>query len=229
MKTLAKKHTKFVCYFLIVSTSLAAVTYHLRHLPIALELDETFAPTLVQHIKYQLQSPLPLAIQPLAQHLQQLSGAIRLCRICRTCQQVTVIAECKTLLCKIDKYILVEDGTLVPDNTLQLTVELPNIQVAKNVDDNDLKLVGLSVKGVDPSLFEQYAIKVSDKHTLVLEDTTSHLCILWLVGKPIQSSLLQKATHAAQVSMQNSRQRASSCCTVDTRFEKQLIVRRQAR
>ncbi|MCL4379923.1 hypothetical protein M1466_00310 [Candidatus Dependentiae bacterium] len=235
MVLLKKSYWLLIITVSIVGSVSLLFMRHLCSLPVIIRADSLLSPDLVQKSTKLAQQPLPLVLQPLAKELQQLTTIIRQVKIQRRCCKTIVTIDCKTIRCRIGKqYLLVEDGMIAPAtsiNTTELAMSgIPSVAVAAAAEQaTTIQAAGKTLQGLEPDDFEQYTITIIDRHTIFLQKKDTHHTIVVQPEVPINKGILRKATEAIAIYQQNSRQGACKWCTVDTRFDKQLVVRRQAR
>lgn len=219
------------CAIIFVVGWISWLTIHsIINLPIRLTIDEMFGKDMVKKFHLDLAGPLPLQNQPILRLLEQKYPTIHSIIIRKSPLEAAVTITAKTVYCRLGNDLVVcTDGSVVPVHHFVMQDGWPTITLYPEIDQKTIALAAQTCISCDHTIFDNYKLSLLNSHIFKLENEQNKISIIVHPGMPINTKLLELAFRAAQRWRENSMKQAALWCIVDTRFSKQLIVRRQTR
>lgn len=219
------------CAIIFVVGWISWLTIHsIINLPIRLTIDEIFGKDMVKKFHLDLAGPLPLQNQPILQLLEKKYPTIQSVIIRKSPIEAAISITAKTICCRLgNNFVVCTDGSVVPAEHFVLQDNWPTVAVYPEIDQKTVALAAQTCISCDNTIFDTYKLSLLGTHIFKLENEQNKVSIIVHPGMPINTKLLELALRAAQLWREKSMKQAAQWCIVDTRFSKQLIVRRQTR
>lgn len=219
------------CAIICILGWIAWLTMHsIINLPVRLIIDEMFGKEIIEKLHLDFPGNLPLYNQPILKLLEQKYPTIQSIIIRKSPLAAAISITAKTVYCRLgNDFLVCTDGSVVSERHFAPQDNWPKVKVEPGSNQKTIVLAAQTCITCDNTIFDTYTLSLIDRHTFELENEQDKVSIIVHPGMPINTELLELALRAAQLWREKSMKQAAHWCIVDTRFSKQLIVRRQTR